>query len=68
MKRETTERPEGVDAGTVKLVGTDAAVIVAEATTLLTDDAAYAGMSEAHNPCGDGRASQLILDASVGNA
>jgi len=63
VMRDTTERPEGVDAGTVKLVGTDADTIVREVTTLLTDEAAYARMAEARNPYGDGRASGRILDA-----
>lgn len=59
--RETTERPEGIAAGTVKLVGTDQAAIVREAARLLTDPAAYAEMSHASNPYGDGQASQRIL-------
>jgi UDP-N-acetylglucosamine 2-epimerase (non-hydrolysing) len=56
VMRETTERPEAVAAGTVRLVGTDSARIVAEATRLLDDPQAYAAMSRAHNPYGDGRA------------
>ncbi len=63
VMRETTERPEGVAAGTVKLVGTDIDTIVTETSTLLTDDAAYQAMHRAHNPYGDGRASQRICDA-----
>ncbi|MCO4746187.1 MAG: UDP-N-acetylglucosamine 2-epimerase (non-hydrolyzing) [Proteobacteria bacterium] len=63
--RDTTERPEGLEAGTVKLVGTDVERIVDEATQLLTDEAAYAAMAEAHNPYGDGHASARILDALV---
>lgn len=62
VMRDTTERPEAVDAGTVKLVGTDDSRIVAEAIELLDNDQAYAAMSEAHNPYGDGNASQRILD------
>lgn len=58
--RDTTERPEAVDAGTVSLVGTDANAIVREATRLLDDDAAYARMSRAHNPYGDGHAAARI--------
>jgi UDP-N-acetylglucosamine 2-epimerase (non-hydrolysing) len=58
--RETTERPEAVEAGTVKLVGTDAAKIVAEAARLLDDEEERRRMSRIHNPYGDGRASQRI--------
>ncbi len=61
VMRETTERPEAVAAGTVRLVGTDSARIVAEATRLLDDPAAYAAMSRAHNPYGDGRAAERIV-------
>ncbi|MFM8331125.1 MAG: non-hydrolyzing UDP-N-acetylglucosamine 2-epimerase [Candidatus Methylumidiphilus sp.] len=62
VMRDTTERPEAVDAGTVRLVGTDALKIVAEAARLLDDPAAYESMARAHNPYGDGLASQRILD------
>ncbi len=62
VMRETTERPEGVDAGTAKLVGTDADMIVAEVTRLLDDPAAYAAMAQAHNPFGDGHSAQRIAD------
>jgi UDP-N-acetylglucosamine 2-epimerase (non-hydrolysing) len=58
--REKTERPEAVEAGTVKLVGTDEATIVAEATRLLDDPAEYERMTRVHNPYGDGHASQRI--------
>lgn len=58
--RETTERPEGVEAGTAKLVGTDEAVILAEASRLLADPAAYAAMAQAVSPYGDGKASARI--------
>lgn len=61
--RETTERPEGVAAGTAKLVGTDPVRIVAEASRLLTDDAAYQAMAHAVSPYGDGQAARRIADA-----
>ena len=61
--RETTERPEGVAAGTAKLVGTDRARIVAEASRLLGDSAAYAAMAHAVSPYGDGKAAARIADA-----
>lgn len=54
VMRDTTERPEAVNAGTVKLVGTDANLIVRETAMLLDDQAAYDAMSRAHNPYGDG--------------
>lgn len=63
VMRDTTERPEAVDAGTVKLVGTDTDLIVREATTLLDDASAFAIMARAHNPYGAGKASQRIRDA-----
>lgn len=63
VMRDTTERPEAVDAGTVKLVGTDAELIVSETNQLLDDETAYAAMSRAHNPYGDGHASERIRDA-----
>lgn len=65
VMRDTTERPEAVEAGTVKLVGTDAQLIVKEVTRLLTDDEEYARMSFAHNPYGDGAACRRIADALV---
>jgi len=61
--REKTERPEAVTAGTVKLVGTDEELIVAEAARLLEDPAAYDQMARVHNPYGDGLASGRIADA-----
>jgi UDP-N-acetylglucosamine 2-epimerase (non-hydrolysing) len=61
VMRETTERPEAVTAGTVKLVGTDVNRIVTDAQQLLDDPRAYEAMSRAHNPYGDGQASQRIL-------
>lgn len=63
VMRDTTERPEAVDAGTVRLVGTNTDRIVAEVTRLLDDPAAYAQMAEAHNPYGDGRACERIVRA-----
>ena len=60
--RDTTERPEGVAAGTARLVGTTRARIVDEAERLLNDPAAYAAMSRAHNPYGDGHAAARIAD------
>lgn len=62
VMRDTTERPEGVEAGTAKLVGTERDVILAEATRLLDDEAHYLAMARAHNPFGDGTASQQIAD------
>jgi UDP-N-acetylglucosamine 2-epimerase (non-hydrolysing) len=62
VMRETTERPEAVEAGTVKLVGTDTDLIVSEVTRLLDDRVAYEAMSFAHNPYGDGRAVDRILN------
>lgn len=60
--RKTTERPEGVDAGNAKLVGTDTEVIVREAQALLTDQNAYEAMSTAKSPYGDGQAAERIWD------
>jgi UDP-N-acetylglucosamine 2-epimerase (non-hydrolysing) len=68
VMRETTERPEGIEAGTAKLVGTDADRIVAEATRLLDDPAAYAAMARAHNPFGDGHSAQRICDLLAQNS
>jgi UDP-N-acetylglucosamine 2-epimerase (non-hydrolysing) len=62
VMRETTERPEGVEAGTAKLVGADAGRIVAEAERLLDDEAAYAAMARAHNPFGDGHSAARIAE------
>lgn len=61
VTREVTERPEAVAAGTVKLVGTSKEKIVSEAIEILTDESVYKSMSEAHNPYGDGQASERIL-------
>jgi len=63
VMRAKTERPEAVAAGTVRLVGTEAATIVAETARLLDDDAAHAAMARAHNPYGDGQASARIAAA-----
>jgi UDP-N-acetylglucosamine 2-epimerase len=63
--RETTERPEAVEAGTVKLVGTDPVRIVTETERLLTDDQECGRMSRIHNPYGDGRAAERIARISA---
>jgi UDP-N-acetylglucosamine 2-epimerase (non-hydrolysing) len=63
VMRERTERPEAVDAGTVKLVGTDPEKIVREAARLLDDREEYLRTSRIHNPYGDGHASERIADA-----
>jgi UDP-N-acetylglucosamine 2-epimerase (non-hydrolysing) len=61
--RETTERPEGVEAGTLRLVGTGTSQIVREAKRLLDDPGAHARMAKAANPYGDGHAAERIIDA-----
>ncbi|MCM3128337.1 MULTISPECIES: UDP-N-acetylglucosamine 2-epimerase (non-hydrolyzing) [unclassified Paenibacillus] len=61
--RDTTERPEGVEAGTLELVGTNEEQVYARTKALLTDSELYASMSEAANPFGDGRASERIVSA-----
>ncbi|MGQ9682100.1 MAG: non-hydrolyzing UDP-N-acetylglucosamine 2-epimerase [Anaerolineae bacterium] len=66
--RDVTERPEAVEAGTVRLVGTDGAGIVAEAVRLLDDDAAYRQMARAVNPYGDGQAAVRVARALLGEA
>ena len=68
VMRETTERPEGVQAGTAKLVGADRDRIVREVLGLLDDDAAYQAMARAHNPFGDGKAAERIADIIAGKA
>jgi UDP-N-acetylglucosamine 2-epimerase (non-hydrolysing) len=60
VMRDTTERPEAVDAGTVRLVGTDSAKIVENVNTLLNDENVYNKMVQAHNPYGDGKAGEKI--------
>ena len=62
VMRETTERPEGISAGTARLVGTDPDTIVAEVTRLLDNPEAYRVMARAHNPFGDGASAQRIAD------
>jgi UDP-N-acetylglucosamine 2-epimerase (non-hydrolysing) len=62
--RRTTERPEAVEAGTARLIGTDSASILSETARLLEDGAAYEAMARAHNPFGDGQASGRILAAA----
>ena len=62
--RRTTERPEAVDAGTAKLIGTASADILREASLLLEDPNAYDAMARAHNPFGDGKASERIVEVS----
>jgi UDP-N-acetylglucosamine 2-epimerase (non-hydrolysing) len=66
VMRETTERPEGVTAGTARLVGTDATRIVTEIFNLLDDKAAYEAMARAHNPFGDGHTARRIVER-IGN-
>jgi UDP-N-acetylglucosamine 2-epimerase (non-hydrolysing) len=63
--RETTERPEGIEEGVARLVGTDESRIVAEALALLQDDAAHAAMARAQNPYGDGHAAERIVEALI---
>lgn len=66
VMRDTTERPEGVAAGTLRLVGTDENIIYREFSRLLSDEAEYEVMSHASNPYGDGHASERIADILVG--
>ena len=66
VMRETTERPEGVTAGTAKLVGTETSVIVTEMFKLLDDKTAYDAMARAHNPFGDGQTASRIVEL-IGN-
>ena len=65
VMRDTTERPEAVDAGTVKLVGTDKNRIVSAVHELLTNPAEYQKMSRAHNPYGDGKACERIVNKII---
>ena len=65
VMRETTERPEAVSAGTVKLVGTNVDKITSAVTDLLANDRSYKAMSFAHNPYGDGKACERILNALI---
>lgn len=61
VMRDVTERPEAVDAGTVKLVGSNESVLIKHISSLLDDEAAYSEMSQSHNPYGDGRACDRII-------
>ena len=63
--RDTTERPEGIEAGTLKLVGTDEDIIYNETKKRLTDKIEYDKMSKASNPYGDGNASKNIVNAII---
>ena len=65
VMREITERPEAVNAGTVRLVGTDISLIVNQVNLLLTDTAEYKKMSKSHNPYGDGLACGRIIEFLV---
>ena len=60
--RDTTERPEAIEAGTVILVGTNTSEIVKQASLLLSDSKLYEKMSEAHNPYGDGNACLRVVE------
>ena len=64
--RNTTERPEGIEAGTVKLVGTDRDKIVSSTLELLNNQGLYETMSKSVNPYGDGRAAKKIVDVLLG--
>lgn len=63
VMRDNTERPEAVEAGTARIIGTDPDRLVAEVSALLTDDARYSAMAQAVNPYGDGRSAPRVLDA-----
>ena len=65
MRENSSERPEAISAGTVKLVGTDVETIVKEVDLLINDVSAYNKMSRAHNPYGDGNASKRIVKKIV---
>ena len=67
VMRDTTERPEGINAGTLKLVGTDEETIYRNFKTLLEDEAAYHAMANASNPYGDGHACARIADILEAN-
>jgi len=67
VTRDVTERPEAVEAGTVKLVGTSKASIIEQTTRILSDETLYKQMSETHNPYGDGAASGRIIEAIKNN-
>ncbi|MNC71786.1 UDP-N-acetylglucosamine 2-epimerase [compost metagenome] len=63
MLRDTTERPEGIGAGVLELVGTDEEAVYSRARALLTDEELYRRMSQASNPYGDGKVSERIVQA-----
>ena len=63
VMRDTTERPEALEAGTVKLVGTDKAIIISEVSELINKDDQYEAMSKANNPYGDGKACERVVEA-----
>ena len=63
--RDTTERPEGIAAGTLKLVGTEEEIIYKEFSRLLSDKGEYEAMSKASNPYGDGHACERIADVLI---
>ena len=63
--RSVTERPEGVNAGTVRLVGTDTGHIITQSRNLLDDPQEYASMAQAINPYGDGKAAARIMKAII---
>ena len=65
--RDTTERPEGIAAGTLKIVGTDEETIYTEFNRMLSDSEAYSKMSRASNPYGDGHACERIADLLLGS-
>ena len=67
VMRDTTERPEALEAGTVKLVGTDVTKITSTLNELLTNDESYKKMSRAYNPYGDGKACRRICDILAKN-
>jgi len=64
VMRDTTERPEAVDAGTVRLVGTEKDIIINEVSALLNDETYYNSMAKANNPYGDGKASNRITNSA----
>lgn len=66
VMRDTTERPEGVDAGTVKLVGTNEKLIVEQVSALLDDPILYQSMATASNPYGDGHAADRVVSVIIG--
>jgi UDP-N-acetylglucosamine 2-epimerase (non-hydrolysing) len=67
VMRNITERPEAVEAGTVRLVGTDVSVIVENVRQLIEDKTMYSKMAKAHNPYGDGNACKKIIESLIGD-